>query len=49
MTKNNVRRHYAQQKLIYQIHARGIISEGYTYRTQTTPEHDSLKTRITPS
>jgi len=43
--------HFAKQfnqRLIFLIHAHDSISERYPCRIQITPQHNSLKTRITP-
>jgi len=39
--------HNVEQRLIYLIHAHGSISERDPCRIQVTPQHHSLKTRIT--
>jgi len=45
--KNNLRYHYIEQRLIYFIHAHDSISEGDPCHMQITPQHNSLKTRVT--
>ena len=45
--KNNVQYHHAQQKLNYWIHAHVTIIEGHPCHIQITPQHDSLKARMT--
>jgi len=40
MTKNSVRHLYVEQKLIYEIHAHGSISERDPCHMQITPRHN---------
>ena len=46
--KNNVRYHCVEQRLICKIHAYDSISERDPCHIKITPQHNSLKTRVTP-
>jgi len=48
MPKNNARYNYIQQRLIYKIDGYGCLIEREPCRVRITPQHNSLKTRITP-